>query len=452
MDGQHFSPAREKAILLSALGNEGQRIFKYLPPVFGPNGQLMDDIYKEAVKRLENRFAKEVNLVMARYKFCTQPQHEHESIDDFVARLRELTVKCRFGNMTEELIRDQLIVQCKDRKIQKRLWATKDSTLMEAIGMAKVIEELQLCMKELNRKGKKAYECLSRNKGDQGSRLQRNQRDCARCDSTFHGSDSVKCFAGNKICRRCGRKGHYARVCKEPGNGNKYSRVGVVADTDSEYYDRVLVVHNDTNFLRRSNQGPRDRMFRPSAVFNVCGKRVELMVDSGSMYTIIPEHIFKRHWMGVKLLPKDINPGGYKGESIEILGYMEEDIQYAYRSVKGKFYVSTDGPAILGWMHLFDLDILIHPRARNQVLVVEDLTLDDVLEGARNVFDKKLGCLRCYVHRVRVKPNARTAYVDTEPLFRSKNSVMEAQSSTQKASSVKKAEPGKRQYRSRPLL
>ncbi|KAJ1126725.1 hypothetical protein NDU88_005131 [Pleurodeles waltl] len=116
----------------------------------GPKGQPMDHIYKEAVKRLENRFAKEFNLVMARYKFYAQPQHEHESIDDFVARLMELSVKCRFGNMTEELIRDQLIVQCKDKKIQERLWAVKDPTLTEAIGMAKVIEESQLCMKELN--------------------------------------------------------------------------------------------------------------------------------------------------------------------------------------------------------------------------------------------------------------------------------------------------------------
>ncbi|KAJ1101276.1 hypothetical protein NDU88_006348 [Pleurodeles waltl] len=45
---------------------------------------------------------------------------EHESIDEFVARLRELSIKCRFGNMTEELIRDQLIVQCKEKKIQER--------------------------------------------------------------------------------------------------------------------------------------------------------------------------------------------------------------------------------------------------------------------------------------------------------------------------------------------
>ncbi|KAJ1172024.1 hypothetical protein NDU88_003880 [Pleurodeles waltl] len=91
---------------------------------------------------------------MTRYKFYTQPQAEHETIDEFVARLRELSVKCRFGNMTEKLICDQLIVQCREKKIQERLWAAKDPSLMEAIGMAKVIEESQRCMKERNKRDK----------------------------------------------------------------------------------------------------------------------------------------------------------------------------------------------------------------------------------------------------------------------------------------------------------
>ncbi|KAJ1183281.1 hypothetical protein NDU88_000106 [Pleurodeles waltl] len=154
LDGQGFSSLRKKAILLSTLGCEGQRIFKYLPPSMGPNGQPMDDVFKEAIKRLENRFAKETNLVLARYKFYTQPQDFHESIDDFVSRLRELSVKCRFGTMTDELIRDQLIVQCRDKKIQERLWAAKDPTLQEAIDLAKVIEESRRCIKEIERKEK----------------------------------------------------------------------------------------------------------------------------------------------------------------------------------------------------------------------------------------------------------------------------------------------------------
>ncbi|KAJ1156652.1 hypothetical protein NDU88_009370 [Pleurodeles waltl] len=56
--------------------------------------------------------------------------------------------------MTEELICDQLIVQCKEKKIQERLWTAKDPTLLEAIEMAKVIEESQRCVRELNKRDK----------------------------------------------------------------------------------------------------------------------------------------------------------------------------------------------------------------------------------------------------------------------------------------------------------
>ncbi|KAJ1101246.1 hypothetical protein NDU88_006318 [Pleurodeles waltl] len=225
----------------------------------------MDDVYKEAIKRLENRFAKEVNLVMVTYKYYTQPQSEYESIDEFVARLRDLSIKCRFGNMTEELICDQLIVQCKEKKIQERLWAAKDPTLMEAIGMAKVIEESQRCMRELNRRDKTSdvslvnADCQSGNESEVSVIRRkekrkhvlpapRNKGDCARCGSTYHDSDSKKCFAGNKICRRCGRKGHFARVCREASKANKNVnfKVGALSDTDkSMFADRVLMVTSD---------------------------------------------------------------------------------------------------------------------------------------------------------------------------------------------------------------
>ncbi|KAJ1162317.1 hypothetical protein NDU88_002785 [Pleurodeles waltl] len=56
--------------------------------------------------------------------------------------------------MTDELIRDQLIVQCCDKKIQERLWAPKNPKLQEATDLAKVMEESRRCIKELERKEK----------------------------------------------------------------------------------------------------------------------------------------------------------------------------------------------------------------------------------------------------------------------------------------------------------
>ncbi|XP_078537652.1 uncharacterized protein LOC144823205 [Lissotriton helveticus] len=78
-------------------------------------------------------------------------QRAEESIDDFVARLRELSVKCNFGAIADEMVRDQLIVQCNNKKIQERLWAAKNPSLKNAIDLAKVVEQSELCMKELHK-------------------------------------------------------------------------------------------------------------------------------------------------------------------------------------------------------------------------------------------------------------------------------------------------------------
>ena len=69
MDGQEFSPERKKALLLNALGKEGQHIFKYLPIALRTNGQPVDDAFEEAKQRLNTHFTKESNLVLTRYKF-----------------------------------------------------------------------------------------------------------------------------------------------------------------------------------------------------------------------------------------------------------------------------------------------------------------------------------------------------------------------------------------------
>lgn len=55
--------------------------------------------------------------------------------------LRELSTRCQFGPMAEEIICDQLIVPCKSRKMQERLWAARNPTLKEAIAKAKMVEE-----------------------------------------------------------------------------------------------------------------------------------------------------------------------------------------------------------------------------------------------------------------------------------------------------------------------
>ncbi|KAJ1207042.1 hypothetical protein NDU88_002434 [Pleurodeles waltl] len=144
---------------------------------------------------------------------------------------------------------------------------------------------------------------------------------------------------------------------------NKYS-VGVVRNDAvcEEGRDRVLA-------LGDSVASHNDKPPRPTANFMIRGKGVQLMIDSGSLYTILPKKRFLQEWPAVSLLPKDISPGGYQGEKIDIMGYMWAKIEFGERHINGKVYIADSGPPILGWHHQYDLDIKIDPRAQENVML-----------------------------------------------------------------------------------
>ncbi|KAJ1079797.1 hypothetical protein NDU88_000032, partial [Pleurodeles waltl] len=77
--------------------------------------------------------------------------------------------------------------------------------------------------------------------------------------------------------------------------------------------DRILLV-------QASGTG-KGRMTRLNRIFTIADKEVELMVDSGSLYTIIPKSLWIELWHNISLLPKDINPRGYQGVDIDVVGY-----------------------------------------------------------------------------------------------------------------------------------
>ena len=420
LNAQEYPAERKKAILLSVLGREGQRIFKYLPNILLPSSQEQLDVYTEAKQRLQVRFEKDTNVVLTRYKFYTQPQRNGECIDDFVTRLRELSLKCQFGSMCDEMIRDQLIVQCYNRKIQERLWAAKNPTLKEAVALAKVIEQSEYCMNEIQKKeftDKSTCEVGSEsdvnmikgaNKNKKWFPVRNNSQNtskmCMRCGSNQHSSDFNGCYAWNKECLKCGRKGHYARVCRSRNKAAVTTVCqSVYGKKVGEAEEHILCVGGMKNDKCSTNENCPPR---PLANFTVNSRMVTLMVDSGSWYTILPREMFLREWPQTILLPSDIEPVGYQGERIDVDGYMHTTIEFEGRKILGKVYIAQDGPPILGWRHQFDLHIKIDPRALDRVTTVEDLSLEQVLEAGQQVFKDEIGKLKGYKHKIVLQQEA----------------------------------------------
>ncbi|KAJ1190806.1 hypothetical protein NDU88_000125 [Pleurodeles waltl] len=117
-------------------------VFRTLPPIpVQDQGDGEVDVFKEALMRLEKRFKPTASLALNRFKFYTRVQHAEETFDEFLTALRGLSVHCNFGNMTDEMIRDQIIVHVKSRKIQEHLWVMGDPKLQDVIATAKALEQ-----------------------------------------------------------------------------------------------------------------------------------------------------------------------------------------------------------------------------------------------------------------------------------------------------------------------
>ena len=63
-----------------------------------------------------------VNTAFERYRFNLRGQRSEESFEQYVAALRQLAVRCDFGNITpDQILRDRIMFGITDHKVRDRL-------------------------------------------------------------------------------------------------------------------------------------------------------------------------------------------------------------------------------------------------------------------------------------------------------------------------------------------
>ncbi|XP_033097313.1 uncharacterized protein K02A2.6-like [Anneissia japonica] len=214
------SPERRRAILLHSLGPEGQRIFYTLPEL----GEAGDDIFTKAMTTLQSHFAPKVSVVAERYRFRQRAQLPHESVDNYIAALRELASRCEFGTFEDEMLRDQLVEKTNSSKIRTRLLTETDVKLDKAIKLARQCETAMKEAKSMS--GGDTHTCSevkykAKPRGAKAEFKKEKQRPrpnsnakCYRCGSPQHLANSPGCTARSKDCNSCGKKGHLSSVCR----------------------------------------------------------------------------------------------------------------------------------------------------------------------------------------------------------------------------------------------
>ena len=64
-------------------------------------------------------------------------------------RLHHLAGSCNFGNLHDEMIRDRLVLGCRDKGARARLFREKDCTLQKALESLQISEATQEQLKDI---------------------------------------------------------------------------------------------------------------------------------------------------------------------------------------------------------------------------------------------------------------------------------------------------------------
>ncbi|KAG1938438.1 thy-1 membrane glycoprotein [Pimephales promelas] len=230
------STARKKALLLHCLGAEGHRVLGTLE-----SGATSD--YDTAVELLTAHFTPTQSALLRRFLFRQRKQLPGESVQQYVANLRGLASTCKFGALQDEMIRDQLIEHTNNAKVRETLLLEPDDlSLPRAITIALQIESAAACASALTKQqtitdypapSPMPTSILQPNQNDASAaadssavmllrRPQRSRprpqtpasRPCDNCGSSSHQSRAQSCPARGQTCRNCGKRNHFASVCR----------------------------------------------------------------------------------------------------------------------------------------------------------------------------------------------------------------------------------------------
>ena len=221
------------ATLRSSMGRECLQILLNL--------NLPEDDKKKidkCLEALESYFKPSRNLVYERYGFNTCVQQSEESVQSYLTRLRKLAASCEYGALTDELIRDRLVIGLKNQGDKVRLLREKSLDLKKAIQMCTTIEIASQQIKtiigagdnkteDVKKFGEKKFPHRSRSKKRDGGRSSNLEKklEKKKSESSFEPTSKycgrkqrherrTECPAFKKTCSKCQKKGHFASVCR----------------------------------------------------------------------------------------------------------------------------------------------------------------------------------------------------------------------------------------------
>ncbi|KAL0174321.1 hypothetical protein M9458_030289 [Cirrhinus mrigala] len=263
------------------------------------------------------------NIIFERARFNKRNQELGESIESFITVVHSLTELCDFGALKEDLIRDRIA------KLSESLQLDADLTLEKAITRVRqsaAVKKQQPILRgaeqptghmvSIHRKDRKMQAAFKR-------KTENHSSECGRCGNLkkHHWKD---CPARDADCRKCCRKGHFAKKFKSTRGVNDITerQVETKEEDDFAFLREVYPQENDGwNELIRLN-----------------GVNTVFKLDTGAAVTAIPSCSFTIQQHGVLHATGKVlfGPGNHK---LDVKGRFKGQLSVKDKTTEQDIYV-----------------------------------------------------------------------------------------------------------------
>ena len=127
-------------MFLTIIGNETCSFLRNLLAPESPAGKTVKTLSETLIDHLKPQ-----PIIFAeRYKFYCRDQPENETITEYLAEFRKLTLNCDLKDFLDQALRDRFVCSLQNNNIRRRLLAERKLTLKSAIEIAKTMENTDL--------------------------------------------------------------------------------------------------------------------------------------------------------------------------------------------------------------------------------------------------------------------------------------------------------------------
>ena len=190
-------------------------------------------------KLLEEEFKPKGNKLISIIELWTRSKQGNKTLNEWLTYVYNLVEACNYGNSSDRIIRDVLIIGCDSDRAKDKIIRTGEAiTLNETIEILQTEASTNSTLRQFQEIQKKPTASVyyqsydSRSKKSKTPSNEQNsssssptdsKKKCFRCGESFSRQHMKECRAQDVTCNGCGIKGHLKKCCKKSGNFPKDS-------------------------------------------------------------------------------------------------------------------------------------------------------------------------------------------------------------------------------------